>query len=108
METADGAVVGQQEGGAEEGLEGEGGTVVADGGAVVAQQEGGAEEGLDGEGSTVVAEDGAVRNHILVHVRSWWIHLQNQRHTFHNTFSCKDLCDSALSREHGCFNITEQ
>ena len=38
----------QQEGGAEEGLEGEGGRVMAENGAAVAQQEGGAEEGLEG------------------------------------------------------------
>ena len=57
MVTDDGAVVAQQEGGAKEGLEGKGGTVLAEDGAVVAQQEGGAEEGLEGEGSTVVAED---------------------------------------------------
>ena len=49
-----------------------------------------------------------VRNHTLVHVRSWWMHVQNQRHTFHNIFSIKVLCDCALSRELGCFNVTEQ
>ena len=39
--------------------EGEGGLVEAADGAVVAQWEGNAEEGLEGEGGRVVAEDGA-------------------------------------------------
>ena len=46
-------MVAQQEGDAE----GEGGTVVADDGAVVAQQEGGAKDGLEWEGGMVAAED---------------------------------------------------
>ena len=59
MVAEDGAVVAQQVGGAEEGLEGEGGRVVAEDGASVAQREGDAVEGLEGEGGRKVAEDGA-------------------------------------------------
>ena len=59
MVAKDGAVVAQWEGGAEEGLEGEGGRVMAEDGASVAQQEGDTVEGLEGEGGKVVAKDSA-------------------------------------------------
>ena len=76
MVAEDGAVMAQQEGGAEEGLEGEGGRVVAKDGASVAQREGDAVEGLEGEGEGERRVVGRWPRTVLLQLRCrmmWWL-----------------------------------